>query len=400
VRPVSVASSLRRVINLSQPRPRALIEAELRAGATGRTGLADFGPADEFEPGLRQLLPSIAAIDTDGFGAMVLRRALVGALANRLRFVAARAASPQALVEPPRSPLIIAAMPRTGSTLLLDLLAAQPGALSLPFWWAMRPFPPPGAAELAAGGSWSRRAEAGAISAAIAVLAPDQMAKHPITAQGRVEDSHLQMGTFASVQWWGLAPVYDYVAWLGTQDGAGPYAILREHLQLLQAGLPGTHWVLKSPGHFLRLGTLSRAFPATKVVMIHRDPARVVASTHSLLCSGHAITAPAADEDRLHAASLGALADGARHVVETHDSTRILDVAYPELVADPLAVVRRIHAWAGIPQDEAAIARKYHQYTADPSPKHRYASAVRGMAAEAIRERFTAYIERFDVRPE
>ncbi len=391
-------SALRQWLSKCIPTSGQVLDASaLRAEATQRTGLTDFGDPAYEDPLARLLVSATEDADLDAIGRALIHRAVVGNLANRLRFVDARQRATQSLSEPPRRPLIIAALPRTGSTLLLQLLASHPEALSLPLWLAMRPLPPPRKEDWPKGDS--RRRQAVLTSLAVRTFAPDQMRKHPVLADGRVECSHLQMSTFESLQWWGLCQVHGYAAWLDTRPLDEPYRWLKEHLQLLQADLPGNHWVLKSPAHFLRLDTVLRTFPRARVVMLHRDPVKVLASTFSLLSSGHAMTSPRPDSERLAARNLESLVSGADRVVEVRkhaDPNQFLDVGYGELVRDPIGTVSRIHRWAELPHDakvDQAVRRALKENPPDRFGRHTYSAD--GADAAIVRKRFSQYSERF-----
>lgn len=407
-RRMQVAGVLRGALNVVGSGYRPSWRADdLRAAAERRSGLTDYGPEEEYLPGFEMLLASVVGdLDQDPFGAAVLHNAVVGSLATRLQFVAARAASPQAMARPVRAPLFIVGMPRTGSTLLQQLLSCHPTAIGLPTWLAMTPMPVPSATDWARGGDRRRAFEARMASRLVRLLAPDQMMKHPVVADQFAEDTYLQMSTFESIQWWGLAPIRRYVPWLLERSGELPYRVLRDHLKLYQQHVEGTHWVLKSPGHFFRLRDLLTVFPDARVVLLHRDPARVVASAHSLLSSGHAITNASADPHALHRLNVLGLSQAAEQVVATRDAfgdDRFMDVHYRRFIADPPAMVRAIHRWAGI--EHGADAERSVETTLRVEKPHRfghhrYGPGVLDDGPAELRRPFATYIERFDVELE
>src|SRR5438105_11160681 len=99
--------------------------AQLIETARRRTGFDDFGPGDFFEP-LSRLLESCQREARLNFvGKMALRSDLVRMLSNRLLLERDRNLYPGIQNEPIEQPLFIIGLPRSGTTLLHTLLAAD-----------------------------------------------------------------------------------------------------------------------------------------------------------------------------------------------------------------------------------------------------------------------------------
>ncbi|MBW2254969.1 MAG: sulfotransferase [Deltaproteobacteria bacterium] len=374
----------------------ALIEA-----ARAEAGLDDFG-GEEFRVGLRRFLDS-AATDArlNFFGRLTARNAVVTTLVNRLRFVQERKRAPEVLWEPVRNPIVIASLPRTGTTLLQRLLAAHPDALYVPMWLGMRSMPPPDEATWRAGGGGARLRASRLTTLAVRMVAPAMMRKHEVGPRLPVECSYLMMGTFAAMQWWAVWPVYRYGRWFVHQDPEGPHQIWREHLQLLQGALPGDHWVLKSPGHFFCLDTVLKTLPNARVVMLHRDPIRVMASTHSLFETAHGSMTRHLDLAEVVRLNTRALSEASKQVVEVReeaDPDRFMDVQYVDLVADPLGTARSILGRCGVRWDaevEHALRARLRACPPDKHGSHHYDIADYGQSPDQIRALFARYTKRF-----
>jgi LPS sulfotransferase NodH len=72
-----------------------------------------------------------------------------------------------------------------------------------------------------------------------------------------------------------------------------------------------------------------------------------------------------------------------------------LDVAYTDLVADPVAALSRVYAAAGLelPADPAAMVERYeHDQPRHARGVHRYTAAQFGLDERGLRERF-AFLE-------
>jgi FkbM family methyltransferase len=108
-----------------------------------RTGLEDFGPDDFLEP-FRLL---VGCYNTEAqlnfIGRMSARTYLLQLLENRLRLEQDRRQHPEIAAQEITAPVFILGLPRTGSTLLFELMAQNP-ALRVPMSWeVMLPSPPP-----------------------------------------------------------------------------------------------------------------------------------------------------------------------------------------------------------------------------------------------------------------
>jgi hypothetical protein len=83
---------------------------------------------------------------------------------------------------------------------------------------------------------------------------------------------------------------------------------------------------------------------------------------------------------------------------DTHDDDAFVDVAYSELVADPIGVVRAIYAREDTAlgsEAESAMQAYLDAHPRGEHGRHRYDPEALGLDAGAIRERFATYSSRF-----
>ena len=113
------------------------------AAARRQAGLDDFG-ARTFDEGLRELLESWEQqAGLSLLGRLMARTQVIELLANRLRSVDVMRRHPEIERERIERPIFIIGMPRTGTSILHELLARDPG-LRVPLSWEVdRPCPPP-----------------------------------------------------------------------------------------------------------------------------------------------------------------------------------------------------------------------------------------------------------------
>ena len=200
----------------------------------------------------------------------MFRAFLRGALAARLLSEAAWARHPGYAEVGIERPIFVTGLPRTGTTALHRLLAADPAHQGLEMWLTEVPQPRP-PRETWAGDPVFRRIQAAYERHHVAH--PEFMGVHYMAADQVEECWQLLRQSMRSVSYECLAHLPAYSAWLAGQDWTGAYRRHRRNLQLI--GLPdrGRRWVLKNPSHLFALDALLRVYPDALVIQTHRDAA-------------------------------------------------------------------------------------------------------------------------------
>lgn len=365
--------------------PDALIAAARRA-----EGLHDFGDPSVPEP-LERLC---ASLDTEAqltpMGRVIQRTRLIGVLRNRLRAQALLKAEPSILERPVRAPWVITGLQRTGTTFLHRLLSADPQARTLATWEGLNPIP----------GRMDRLAEAHRARRALAYMAPDFMAVHPLDAEGTEEEVLLLDHALLSTVPEATLYVPSYAAWVAEQDQTPAYELLRRTLQILDHQRPGAWWVLKTPHHLEWLDTLLDVFPDARLVHTHRDPVAVVPSFCSMVAHARALSSDTVDPVRI-GRDWGAKQERmVARALETRDrrGPPVLDVRYEALRADPVGVVQAIYAFMErplTPEAAKAIEAQRSVTRQNAFGAHAYAPEDFGLTAEGIRMRYAGYTARF-----
>src|SRR5438132_4591022 len=116
--------------------------AELIAIAKRRCRIDDFGGGEFFEPLSRLLEACEREAHLNVIGKLALRADVVRTLCNRLSIERDRQLLPEITNQQIRQPVFIVGLPRSGTTLLHTLLAADPGHRAPFVWEAMFPSPP------------------------------------------------------------------------------------------------------------------------------------------------------------------------------------------------------------------------------------------------------------------
>ena len=369
----------------------------LRTWAERRTGLDDWGPDFQEEAFERVLHAGRTDARLNFVGRLTLSGAVSACLVGWLQLIEAAKNHPGRLEQPVAPMVLVLGLPRSGTTALHHLLCAHPDAMYLPLWLAIHPMPPPTADEWRAGGAARRRWRAHQLAFLLHGLIPDMERMHRYGPDLPVEDTYLTLPAFLSNQW-GAWPLYSFFDWAETADRHAAYRCHNRHLQLMQHRLPGSHWILKSPGHLLGLEDLLEACPDAQIVMTHRDPAAVFGSLGSMMSAHHDMTSHHVDHTRMQRLLVRHFERGANAYVEMREShpERFLDVTLESFAEDPLAVAHLIASRRGLRWDdevEACLRAHLAARGKRLGRRHRYSLSQSGMTPGHVRRRFASYIE-------
>jgi len=386
--------------------PVDLSQEAILGEAVERTGLSDFG-AEDFRVRLESQLRSVN--EDAGLGAVgriSVYRDLVRYAVNRLRFEDLLKRHPEILDVEIREPIIIGGLPRSGTTHLLNLIAADSRLRSLPYWESLEPVPDFREASRPDGRDPRRiRCEEG--YAQQLAMMPLLKNMHDMAPDHIHEEIELQGLDFSSylLEWIATVPGWrDYYL---AHDQTPHYAYMKRVLQALQWMRGPQRWVLKSPQHMEQLGPLRAVFPDATVVLTHRDPISVVASAATMLAYGDRVRRKRADPpavaeywaDRVETLLRACVRD--RDLIPAESS---LDVLFHEFMADDVATVERIYRLADLEMTTEARGELDGFMAANPRGKHgRIVYDLKGdlgFDAAALRERFGFYFDRFPIREE
>ncbi len=402
VRALNAAGGALRALGLPLVR---LDEDALCAEAARRTRLDDFGDA-RFRDPLRRLL---AAFESEAaltvLGRWMVRQDLVRLLENRLRMTDELHRHPEIAAGAVTAPIFVVGLPRTGTSILHELLAQDPASRVPMSWEVMRPWPPPDAATFETD---PRIAEVEAHLAGVDRLLPDFKKIHPMGARLPQECVALTAHDFATMIFHTTHRVPSYQAWLESTDLRWVYASHRRQLQYLQWKVPAARWILKSPGHLWALDALLAVYPDARIVQTHRDPLKVIASLTSLVTVLRSLASDAIDPLEIARDWTARLAMGLERAMDvrargTFPSSHVFDVHFPDLMADPIATIRRIYEHFDMmlsPLAEERMRAFLGDNAADKHGTHQYALGATGLDVETERRRYTRYQQHFGIASE
>jgi hypothetical protein len=377
--------------------PLDLSEDGLLADARESTGLDDFGD-ESFREGLRVLLETYeTTANLSEGGRKRTQRRLLMLLTTRLRIQAAFARHPEIREIEIRRPLYVTGLPRSGTSALFNLLAEDPRHRPLLLWEGLFPDP---LENLAPGQEDPRLEAVRAFNEADRKRNPDFDKIHYVTADMPEECVMLQAHAFCDVQLGIETLMEPYASWFQQQDLRPAYAYYADLLRMLQWQRPGERWLLKSPAHLWALDILTEMFPDVGIVWTHRDPVPLLASYSSMMAMMMNVR-ESFDPKALGPTVLEYLARKVEHALEAReraDASRFVDVDYREFLADPLKTARGIYEAFDLELPAGAAAALRQHVEGNPQNrhgKHSYSLEEYGLTREAVRERLSAYLERF-----
>jgi len=373
--------------------------------ASELAGSDDFGDDDGWRENLSRLLDDLVTeADLSPIGVEVAAADVILPLRNRLQITAWRKEHPEVAGQRIERPIVIIGQPRTGTTILYDLLAQDPDLRAPLTWEVDHPTPAPQPETYR---SDPRIDQTQAQLEMTEQLIPGFMKFHPMDARVGQECVRIFAGAFCSMIFTVQYRLPNYQRWLMHDADHGPaYRYHRKYLQHLQSGVPG-QWLLKTPAHLWQLGDLLAEYPDALLVQTHRDPLVVMSSTSALMrhlrrLASDNPTIPQAAQQCSDEIVLG-LNRALRWFDEgVVDESRIINVQFADFMRDPFATIATIYERLGRELTPTAETLMREHLSAHPGDAggSRYTWADTGLDAAELRERVRAYQEHFDVPSE
>ena len=397
----------RQVLEYTESRLVSLDIDAMIADAVEQAGSDDLGYTGEFAG---RLSAYVAAVESDTaltqLGRGTLRSRIVRLLRNRISLADLLKRYPEIESIEIEGPIIVVGMPRSGTTHLVNLLAADRRRRALPYWESQEPIPARGRGPDVYGVD-PRYGRARAEHDAMLANMPLVAAMHDQFPEAIEEEVELLDLDFASyiLEWLARVP-----SWRDTYlalDQREHYAYMKKVLQALTFFRGPQTWVLKSPQHSEQLPALMATFPDAAVAFTHRDPVAVIQSTVTMMAYADRLRRRSIDPDwlieywtdRIHVLLSAGVRD--RDLVPAE---RSIDISFHQLGGNEMTILESLYARAGV-ELTPGVRKSFDRYLgSNPRGKH---GSIRydlqrhfGVSAEEVRSRFDFYFDRFDVRPE
>lgn len=389
---------------LDLPAVVPLDQSSLIDHACRSTGLSDFGDELWREP-FQVLVKSLEEeAQLTLMGRLMARNDIILWLSTRLQVTDILKQHPEILDEEVIAPMVIVGLPRSGTSILFELLAQDP-EVGVPLMWeALQPCPPP---EAASYNSDPRIEVADKLFTQWSRVAPEFASMHEMRGDIPAECGLLMAGTFTSDHNASLHHTHSYSAWLAQADFMPVYEYHKQVLQILQWKNPRTRWLLKAPEHQVHLDTLLQVYPDARIVQTHRDPIKCMASTTSLMGTLYYMRSDQPfNAEMFENIIMGeATAQRLEHVIDQREAgivpaANIADSRYQDLMDDPMACIENIYGHFGMSLSEAA-STAMQQYLAS-KPKGKFGTHSYEVDEKRSKDRplFRRYQQRYDVPDE
>ena len=378
-----------------------LVAEELIAMARKATGLEKFD-SDSFREGLDVLLADLNKNERMEAAHQRLVGDLVRALSNRLKVTDYLDKHPELLERPIEKPVFVFGVPRTGTTLLSNLLAADPARRSPLTWEIDDPVPPATSDTLYTDPRAVARLE---MERKMLEMHPEAGKYYRNSAIYPNECVFFMAHDFKTLMWESKGKLLGYRDWLFSTDMTSAYEYHKRFLQVLQANAPGV-WNLKMPSHSLWLDTLLKVYPDARLVWTHRDPLTATGSFCSLISLSHNAFAGGVDAEWIGKNCSYQAPLHAERIMDFRDrmgEDRVIDVQYADLMREPIATMRKLYGALGDEFTDAAQAGMQTWLDDNPQNKfgrHEYKLDQFGLTAAGVEKLFERYLSRYDVERE
>jgi len=373
----------------------------LVARARAETGLDRLGGTGVVD----RLRRHLAAVDADtglsGLGRHLVRDRTLGLLRARLRYEDFVGRHPEALEVELEPPVIVVGLPRSGTTHLVNLLAADSRFRSMPWWEVREPTPVRGDGPGRDGVDprFTRCHAEWETTRSVAPLTALMHDRPPWSIEEDCELVDLDVCSY-TLEWHARVPAWrDFYFELEQRDH---YRFLRQQLQVLSYLRGPNRWVLKTPQHLEQLGALLDAFPDATIAFTLRDPVAVLQSAITMLAYGDRmrrveVDAPGLAEywvDRVERLLRAAVRDA--HLISVDQR---VDVEFGEFMQDDLAMAAKILQTAGMELTDTARAELEGYLAGNPRGKDgRVVYDLRrdfGLDPDDLYQRFEFYFDAF-----
>lgn len=387
--------------------PMELSQDLILGAAMSETGLSDFG-SDDFR---ERLAIWIQAVNEDAglndFGRATNVQSFIRFAANRLKIEDLLKQHPEILDIVIDRPLIIAGLPRSGTTHLVNMVAQHPALRSMELWETNEPVPARDEHNWESNESNPRYVRSNQVWDVMVRVLPHWSAMHE-WAPGHVhEECELQSFDFASYMLDWFARVPRWQQYYFDHDQTPHYLYAKKVVQIMTWFRGPNRWVMKSPPNMENLPAVFNAYPDATVTITHRDPVAVLQSAITMMAYFDRLRRSEADLPGLAEYWIARIERLLRKCVDDRarvPANRIRDVMFHEFMADQLGTVEKVCNDAGLEVSPEARVR-FEAYLAG-NKRHRHGKVHYDLAGQfgidigALRERFSFYYDAFPVERE
>ncbi|RKP18843.1 hypothetical protein ROZALSC1DRAFT_29503, partial [Rozella allomycis CSF55] len=344
---------------------------------------------------------------------------VIGRMVNRFLAMNQRKSFMDFIVDNPqiadidlKQQLIITGLPRTGSTLLQNLLSCDLNARS-PLYYEMSfasysPVKPP-TKKLDSSHPWFinfKKARDYQLRYSPEVV-QNMLASHYNDAHTVEEEYVIMLRQFGLFIFGSILSPEIAKRQLDCPNREEIYKFLQLYIKMLQSGFePNSHWILKAPIHSLYLPTLKSFFPNSFLIFTHRHPKTVIGSLCKLLLSfvHHCLADRVVDRRDIGNFCLlycKMVVSSIKDYKSKSNQMQYIDINYVELMKNPISIVERIYSKIGLVITEDIKLKMKDYLMHNPQGKHgrhKYCLDEYGLSDDTVEEEFRDYINEYGLQ--
>ena len=300
-----------------------------------------------------------------------------------------------------KSPVFIIGFPRTGTTLLQNILSSGDGYRALYLWELATPYP------LHDDKKKDKKMRIAKIDMALRMLkraVPEMTSAHDVKVDTKEECWILLANslyiTYADI---GLG-LTEWNDWLIKMDQTWVFEEYKRLLQIQAYNMPNKKLVLKCPSHISHLKPILKIFPDACIVWTHRNPINSIASTSSIVSLARKFFIGHVDQKQV-----GEMVENRFHsivmdVIKLRNKTnndRFYDMNFETLVENIPQGVKNIRNHFELSHNkthEKAVQDFLNEPRKDKPGKHRYSPEQFGLDKDEVIDKFSKYIEKFNIK--
>lgn len=378
------------------------IDAEkAKAAAIKKTGLSDFG--DYFnQEGLQRV---VHAYNTEShlstLGRLTAKNMLEDNLVNLLRVEDTIKQRPEIAEAAIKKPIFILGLPRTGSTILQELLSLDNNHRFVLSWEASEPYPP---ATQDTVKTDPRIAQVNKQLEMTEVLMPNLKAIHFSDAELPQECAIFMAWSFFFDHFSTMAECPHYRDWYLKADAVQGYEWHKRVLQYYQSNYSKPRWVLKAPQHIRFLETIFQVYPDACVIQTHREPYKTMPSLASLIYTTRSALTTDIDPHHVGQTELAVWSYLIQCGVDARENLnkedQIFDFYFEDTIKDPLPSIERLYEQFNL-ELSAETAKVMREHMANKPMgkhgKHSYSLEQFGMSRQMVDDAFVDYRKKFNM---
>ena len=298
----------------------------------------------------------------------------------------------------PADPVFVIGLPRSGTSLLFNLLSLDEAHRSPMYWEIMHLMP----LTKTKAARQRREFKTNTELKLAKTIIPKLRAIHTIRATTPEECQQIATMNIRSFVYMCMADVPEYIEYLKNTSFDSVFKWHKKFYQALELNGKPTRWLLKDPSHIGHMPQILKEYPNAKFIHIHRDPIESVGSFCSLTKNVRL-----AFSKKISTHGIGeTVIDFWNHNLEKGMSDRkslnnnqIVDIQYSEFIKNPLEHIKNTYTQLNFDMNIATENKIQNYLIKDKQiskPSHNYSLDEYGLNEKIIKSEFRDYMLNHD----